>query len=230
MPKGPGGVIFLYGQTLTAQPVTEPTLKRTVVFIDGQNLYRCVKDTFGCSHPNYDVMKLAHATCKLRGWNVSQVRFYTGFPDAKDDPHWNHFWTRKLLAIKRQGVHVYSRPLRYRDKAFKISGGATLTTRVGEEKGIDVRLAIDIIRLAHWNNYDVALVFSQDQDLSEVADEVRLISKEQQRWIKMACAFPHATGCPNERGINGTDWVRIDKPTYDTCIDQFDYRAKPNSN
>lgn len=210
---------------MNQQPVTEPAVKRTVVFIDGQNLYHCVRETFGYSHPNYDVMKLAHETCRLRGWNVSEVRFYTGFPDARDDAHWNQFWTKKLLAIKRQGVHVYSRALRYRDKVIKITGGTTLTTRVGEEKGIDVRLAIDIIRLAHRNAYDVALVFSQDQDLSEVADEVKLISREQRRWIKMACAFPHAPGCQNERGINGTDWIPLDRATYDICIDPFDYRA-----
>jgi uncharacterized LabA/DUF88 family protein len=40
-----------------------------------------------------------------------------------------------------------------------------------EEKGIDVRIAIDVIRLAHRNAYDVALLFSQDQDLSELCVE-----------------------------------------------------------
>lgn len=206
-------------------PRAEPAAKRAAVFIDGQNLYRCVKDTFGCSHPNYDVMKLAHAVCRARdGWHVSQVRFYTGFPDAKDDPQWNRFWTKKLLAIRRQGVHVYSRALRYRDKVVKLGAGSSFTTRVGEEKGIDVRLAIDIIRLAHRNDYDVALVFTQDQDLSEVADEVRVISQEQDRWIKMACAYPFETGCMNGRGINGTDWVQFDRSTYEACIDPHDYR------
>jgi uncharacterized LabA/DUF88 family protein len=39
----------------------------------------------------------------------------------------------------------------------------------GEEKGVDVRIALDVIRLAHRAEYDVALLFSQDQDLSEVA-------------------------------------------------------------
>lgn len=82
----------------------EPALKRAVVFIDGQNLYRCVKDTFGCTHPNYDVMKLAHGVCSMRGWSLSQARFYTGVPDHVDDPKWNQFWGRKLLAITRQGL------------------------------------------------------------------------------------------------------------------------------
>ncbi len=205
----------------------EPPTKRAVVFIDGQNLYHCVRETFGYGHPNYDVMKLAHAVCRLRGWHVSEVRFYTGFPDAADDAVWNHFWTRKLLAIRRQGVNVYSRALRYRDKKIKLAGGTTLTTRVGEEKGIDVRLAIDIIRLAHRGAYDVAVVFSQDQDLSEVADEVRVIAREQNRWIKAACAYPFAPGCQNQRGINNTDWVQFDRATYDACVDSYDYRQKP---
>jgi uncharacterized LabA/DUF88 family protein len=211
---------------LTVAPAfNEPATKRAVVFIDGQNLYHCVREAFGYSFPNYDVLALARAICGSKGWNLSAVRFYTGFPDAKDDAQWNRFWTKKLLAIKRQGVHVYSRALRYRDKAIKLSGGATLTTRVGEEKGIDVRLAIDIIRLAHRNAYDVAVVLSQDQDLSEAADEVKLISREQGRWIKMACAFPYAVGCANVRGINNTDWIRIERAVYDACIDAYDYRA-----
>ena len=102
--------------------------------------------------------------------------------------------------------------------------GTTLTTRVGEEKGIDVRIAIDLVRLAHRQRYDVAVVFSQDQDLSEVADEIRVIAKEQHRWIKMACAFPYAPSGPNVRGINNTDWVKIDREAYDGCIDTYDYR------
>ncbi|MDE0394028.1 MAG: hypothetical protein OYK82_04530 [Gammaproteobacteria bacterium] len=43
----------------------------------------------------------------------------------------------------------------------------------GEEKGIDERIA-----LAHRNEYEVALVFSQDQDLSEAAEEIRAIARE----------------------------------------------------
>ena len=35
-----------------------------------------------------------------------------------------------------------------------------------------MRIALDVIRLAHRAEYDVALLFSQDQDLSEVAEEV----------------------------------------------------------
>ena len=76
------------------------------------------------------------------------------------------------------------------------------------------------------NQYDVALIFSQDQDLSEVADEVRSISVSQNRWIKVACAFPVSPAVSNPRGINRTDWVPIDRATYDACLDPNDYRPK----
>lgn len=53
-----------------------------------------------------------------------------------------------------------------------------------------MRIALDIVRMAHRGEYDVALVFSQDQDLSEVAEEVRTIAREHDRWLKIACAYP----------------------------------------
>jgi hypothetical protein len=97
---------------------------------------------------------------------------------------------------------------------------------VGEEKGIDVRLALDVVRMARENRYDVALIFSQDQDLSEAADEVRVISVQQARWIKVACAFPISPTAENRRGINGTEWITIDRATYEACLDPIDYRPK----
>jgi len=90
----------------------------------------------------------------------------------------------------RQGVVVYSRPLRYRNRTVSLPDGTQHSFPTEEEKGIDVRIALDVISLAHRRAYDVALVMSQDQDLSEVADEIRTIAQEQQRWIKIACAFP----------------------------------------
>ena len=88
-----------------------------------------------------------------------------------------------------------------------------------------MRIALDVIRLAHRREFDVALIFSQDQDLSEVADESRAISHEQGRWIKIACAFPFSPTSCNKRGINKTDWIKIDRATYDACLDPRDYRG-----
>ncbi len=167
---------------------------------------------------------LARAICKRQGWQLDQVRFYTGIPDPTDDPFWNHFWLHKLAMLGRQGVAVYSRPLRYRNRRVRLPDGTEHTFLAGEEKGIDVRIALDIVRMAHRGGYDVALVFSQDQDLSEVAEEIRVIAREQGRWLKIACAYPSSPTSRNRRGIDKADWIPIDRATYDSCLDRRDYR------
>ena len=107
---------------------------------------------------------------------------------------------------------------------IRLPNGVEYALTVGEEKGIDVRIAIDIMRMVRQNLLDVALVFSQDQDFSEVADEVRDVAREQGRWIKIASAFPSSSTASNKRGINKTDWIQIDRTLYDACIDRHDYR------
>ncbi|PYK44500.1 MAG: NYN domain-containing protein [Verrucomicrobia bacterium] len=205
---------------------SEPAVKRAVAFVDGQNLFYAAKIAFGYSFPNYDIRSLVAAICQNQGWQLTGVRFYTGIPDASDNAFWNHFWTAKLAQMGRDNITIFSRPLRYRNQTIRLPDGKTHTFLVGSEKGTDVRLAIDIIRLAHRGAFDVALVFSQDQDLSEVAEEIRVIAKEQNRWINIASAFPSSPASKNTKGINRTDWIKIDRATYDSCIDPRDYRPK----
>jgi uncharacterized LabA/DUF88 family protein len=204
----------------------EPSAKRVVAFIDGQNLFHAAKEAFGHRHPSFDAQKLARAIAGQNDWTLAEARFYTGVPAPADDRFWHHFWAAKLAQMGREGVVTYSRALRYRNQTVRLPGGAEHTILVGQEKGIDIRLALDIVRLAHERAYDVALVFSQDQDLSEVADELRVIAREQGRWIKIASAYPHSPTSRNTRGINRTDWIRIDRATYEACLDARDYRPK----
>jgi len=188
----------------------EPPVKRTVAFFDGQNLFNAAKEAFGYSFPNYDPICLAAALCKERGWGLQQVRFYTGIPAPTAGDRRTQFWNAKLAQLGRRGAFTFTRPLRH-----------------GSEKGIDVRLALDIVSCVLERRCDVTLVFSQDQDLGEAADEVRKISKQQGRWVKVASAFPVSSTAVNRRGINGTDWIRIERSLYDSCIDQRDYRPVP---
>lgn len=207
---------------------TAPPSPRAVAFFDGQNLFHAAKAAFGHTFPNYDPQALAAAVCKQNGWSLVETRFYTGVPDVADNPTWNHFWTAKLAQLGRMGVHTFSRPLRYRNQLIPTPSGVT-SALVGQEKGIDVRIALDIVVLAHRQAYDVALVFSQDQDLSEVAAEMRVIARDQARWIKIASAFPWSPTVRKARGIDMTDWIRIDRSVYDACLDPRDYRPKPKT-
>jgi hypothetical protein len=203
----------------------EPSAKRAIAFVDGQNLFHNARNAFGYTYPNYDVQKLAQAICGTRGWTLDRVQFYTGVPSLADNAFWHGFWSNKLAMMGRRGVAVYSRPLVYRNKTVEVPAFGSFTFPAGEEKGIDVRLALDALDAAHQGHLDVALIFSQDQDLSELASLIRQVARLQNRWIKIASAFPVCPGARNRRGVNGTDWCPIDRATYDACIDKRDYRS-----
>ena len=81
--------------------------KRAIAFVDGQNLLHAARDAFGYTFPNYGFPSLARAVSESRGWELKQVRFYTGIPDRSDHAFWNHFWAGKLLQFSRQGVRLF---------------------------------------------------------------------------------------------------------------------------
>ena len=205
----------------------EPAVKRAFAYFDAQNLFNAAKEAFsefeGYDQPTYDPIKLAGYVCRIQSWHLDRVHLYTGIPESADPRH--AWWNRKLQVLSSRGVQTFSRPLRYREQQIVLRNGTISYGRVGREKGIDVRLALDMVRHALESQYDVALVFSQDQDLSEAARDITLIGQQQGRWIKVACVFPDGPGAVNHRGINRTDWITIDRVTYDTCLDPFDYRT-----
>ena len=57
----------------------------------------------------------------------------------------------------RQGVRVFSRPLRYRNRVVQLPNGSKHSFLAGEEKGVDVRIALDTIRLARNKEYDAGI-------------------------------------------------------------------------
>lgn len=204
----------------------EPSVKRTFAFFDGQNLFHHAKEAFGYTYPNFDPRKLTESICSVRGWDVSGIYFYTGVPSLMDKPFWNHFWTAKMAVMGTRGIKTFSRPLRYRNQTINLPDGTMTVASVGQEKGVDVRIALDVVRYALDGEYDVALIFSQDQDLSEAVEDVKKIIRLKDRWIRLACAFPVSPTVPKARGINGTDWIRIDRSIYNASIDPNDYRPK----
>ena len=97
---------------------------------------------------------------------------------------------------------------------------------MSRERGIDLRLGLDVVRMARSGDLDVAIVFSQDQDLTEVAFEIRDIARSTNRWLKIASAYPSSSAATSDKGINGTDWIALDRDLYDGCLDPRDYRPE----
>ena len=49
---------------------SEPTHKKTIAFVDGQNLFHAAKEAFGFTYPNYDPLKLAKEICSRQDWQL----------------------------------------------------------------------------------------------------------------------------------------------------------------
>lgn len=196
------------------------------VFFDGQNLFHAVKEAWGYTAPNFDAESLAHVVCSRLGWAPTQIRFYTGVPASRDDPMWHQFWDAKTAQMGRRGIVVFKRDLRTREFKWVDSEGNESTQQMYVEKGVDVRIALDVVRAVRLQSCDAILIFSQDQDFTEAVTDVKQIAAEQVRFVHLASAFPVGSGTINTRGIDGTDWQTIDDATYRSCIDTTNYFPK----
>lgn len=196
---------------------------RTIVFIDGQNLFHLAKKawaskrdrtTFQYSWPSYDVEKLASAlTAMSPDRRLVEIRFYTGVPDPWHGPsqsYWHGFWKNKLRFLRRRGVIVYR---------GRVSAA-------GQEKGSDVSLAIDLVKATYESDFDCAIIVSQDWDFGPAARLAKQIATNHRRRIEIESAFPVGPGSSSRRGVPGTKWVHINRSTYDACFDPRDYRPK----
>jgi uncharacterized LabA/DUF88 family protein len=158
--------------------ITSPDA-RVLVFIDGQNAYKACERLYkhGPCHPILLAERLA------QGRKLVGVRYYSGVHDPTIDPDGRSRTDRRHNLIRRTGVTVIERQLRYRwewgfdPKAlpdpWRNQGQALQTTvrpyQRAREKGIDLVIGLDVVDLALSGNMDVAVIVSSDNDLCEAA-------------------------------------------------------------
>lgn len=171
------------GVYLSSVPPKRPLPTRVAVFIDGQNLYNRCKEHFGSAwaHPRRLAEELVAEDRAQYGSHshiLSSVRLYTGVHTLNRNPTKHGEMTRRLQAYEASGVATLPIPLRY-DK----NGRA-------REKGVDVRLGLDVVRLGYKGLYDVAIIVSEDSDLDEAVRDVYDL-RDRERWIAVENALPH---------------------------------------
>ena len=189
---------------------------RVVTYIDGQNLYHLAREAWGTdggvldtpyNWPSYDVAKLAAALVAVSPDRMlAKVCFYTGVPSSG---RWHQFWNGKLRRLRNQGIIV--------------TRGAV--SRHGREKGTDISLAIDLVTDAYEQEYDVAIIVSQDADFAPAVRRAKEVARKQNRFLTFQSSFPQIPG-RQLSGIGGTTFVPIDKALYDTCLEPDRYRPR----
>jgi uncharacterized LabA/DUF88 family protein len=200
---------------VAADPATNAIALRAMCFFDGQNLYASAKHAFGTER-NVRPVDLARAVCRTQGWRCEGVHYYQGSPDPNREPSESHLWNRRRSRLEASGVHVFDRRFQYSEYERQLPDGTSETMTRVKEKGIDVRLALDVVELGHKNLFDVAVLFCRDQDLSELVPTIQRLSLLQDRTIKLVSAFP-TSEANRLRGIDGMNWLEIDKSMYESC-------------
>jgi uncharacterized LabA/DUF88 family protein len=190
---------------------------RVIVFVDYQNAHGTARRAFKAVNADpasghVDPLRLGQLLVarRKRPSELVSVRVYRGRPSPDRQPGSAAANDRQTVAWNRSGmVEVIRRPLLYRYD-WPITPAS--------EKGIDVSLAVDLVRLGIAKVYDVAIVFSSDTDLMPAIETVvdfRLGHVEVANWSGT-----------NRLRFPGTQlpWCHsIDERTYRTIDDNTNY-------
>lgn len=182
-PRRPPGLAGLF-LCLRCALVDQGKPERVTVFIDYENVSRSARR---CFLPNdspahagqFDPLELSRilVSRRPRPSVLGEVRVYRGRPSPDRQPQAAAANDRQLSRWTRDSlVTAIRRPLSYRTdgKTGKL---------VISEKGIDVALAVDMVRLAISGGYDTAILVSRDTDQIPALETVRDLGAT---WVEVA--------------------------------------------
>ena len=147
-------------------------MKRVFVFIDGSNFYHRLKELCERLEQKRRLLDFDYrgfVDSLVSAHQLVGVRYYVGaIRRNNNDERSERLYAdqQKLLArLERYGIdHVLGTLIRHPDQSF-------------HEKGVDVRLAVEMIRFAREDIYDIAYLLSSDTDLVAAVEEVQFFGK-----------------------------------------------------
>ena len=140
---------------------------KTFLFIDGTNLYSAQYELFG---PNKYLIfpKFIKKVEKKINIKFDEIYFYASYSPQSKNP------TTKEKHYLKNGALFY-RSVKQIKNLFFFTGYRSKTS--GKEKEVDVKLAVDIVDLAHQNKYDEVFLISGDADFMEALKVSQRIGK-----------------------------------------------------
>lgn len=139
---------------------------KLALFIDYQNVYSRCRAAFNLPAEDRTAGQVSPVkvgrliATRMPDTRLEKVFVYRGLPDKRKDGYGYAAVRRHTAAWEAQGVEVVTRPLQY------------IEDEPPREKGIDVHLAIDVVRTALSSDFEVIAIFSGDSDLAPVAEFV----------------------------------------------------------
>lgn len=145
------------------------------IFIDGNNFYfklRALTDRLDRKYKPMDFNFRTFSEWLAKPNSVEGIFYYIGAVSQQENNEKSKkLYTnqqRLLRKLQRQKASVVlGHLIRHPDKTY-------------HEKGVDVRLAVEMIRYARQDKYDIAYLLSSDTDLVPAVEEVRSFGKKVQ--------------------------------------------------
>jgi len=148
---------------------------RAFIFIDGNNFYYKLKDFVS---KETGLLKLLDFNFRdfsknlVKDNSLVEIRYYVGAVkrqngENKEKSDKLYANQQKLIAkLQQQNIQVIlGNLIQHPDKSF-------------HEKGVDVRIAVEMIRFAREDKYDTAYLLSSDTDLVPAIEEVKSFNKK----------------------------------------------------
>ncbi len=147
-------------------------MKRAFVFIDGSNFYFRLKDLTSKLSGRFSLLDYhfrEFSEWLVRPNKLEEIHYYVGAIKRKaDNEKVEKMYAdqqRLIAKLEQQNVFVtLGQLIRHPDKTY-------------HEKGVDVRLAVEMIRFARENKYDCGYLLSSDTDLVPAIEEVKSFGK-----------------------------------------------------
>lgn len=175
------------------------TNKDAIVFIDGNNWYHNVQSISKASY--IDFKKLAEFVCKKFNFSIQEIRYYNSVPDINDGQIIYYGHMKFLSNLEKQGIKVIRRKLQKtstkeikKEKEELISSlelcptckplvrkncGECIGPFKKKEKGIDVRIAVDMMRKSIVEKEcDCCILISGDADFIPAMQTIKHSGKE----------------------------------------------------
>lgn len=181
--------------------------ERVSIFIDAGNFYHLALKKIGAQELYFDFEQFALFLANSRSISDFGKRFYVGTVREKEgDKRSKQAMARQTSVftfLKKNNWEIKTSKLKLREEELIIDSRVSdykKILKIGikkvrferlREKGIDVKLATDLIVGAVDNQYDTAIVVSSDSDLVPAIDWVRYRKKKKVEYIGFSIPDEH---------------------------------------
>lgn len=185
---------------------------RVQIYIDGSNFHHLALKPIGAKEIDFDFDAFINSLADGRAVSEGGKRYYVGTVREKvGDERSKHAMAKQVqfftklkkttwviktskLRERRERIVIDERVENY--KTLKTKGINEIIYYTFREKGIDVKIATDLVAGAIDNKYDTAILISSDTDLVPMVDWIRFRFNKKIEYIGFS--IPDKTGKGND--------------------------------